>query len=76
MTDQIELSVTVNGMTYSVRCKLQSTLLASSGPMSIRAAIAPLQRELCDRMVEILDARMEHPRVVIQEVGNDLTPSA
>lgn len=76
MTESIELNVIVNGTEYPVRCDLPSVLQASSGPMSIRAALEPSVLQLLDRMVTVLDTRMEHPRVVVVDREHDLKPSA
>lgn len=76
MTESIELIVTINGTQYPCRCDLPAVLKASSGPMSIRSALEPSVRQLLDRMVEILDVRMEHQRAVVVDRGSDLRPSA
>ena len=90
MTESIELIVTVNGTTFPVRCDLPSVLIASDGPMSIRSALEPSVCLLLDRMVEILDVRMERPRIARVDstmpriepritrfvYGSDLKPSA
>jgi hypothetical protein len=76
MTESIEMNVTVNGTQYPVRCELPSTIKASSGPMSIRAALEPAVLQLLDRMVTVLDTRMEHPRVVVVDRDHYLKPSA
>lgn len=76
MTDFIELTVTVNGTTYPVRCELPSSLKASSGPMSVRSALEPCVMQLLERMVQMLEQWMPHPRVAVVEANNDLRPSA
>ena len=76
MKESIELTVTVTGTTHPVRCEVPSVLTASSGPMSIRAALEPSVLQLLDRMAQILDARMDHPRAVVVDRGRDLKPSA
>ena len=75
MTESIELIVTVNGIQHPCRCDLPAVLKASTGPMSIRSALEPSVRQLLGRMVEILDARMDHPRSVVVDHYNDLKPS-
>lgn len=76
MKESIDLTVMVDGTQYPVRCDLPSVLKASSGPMSIRAALEPSVLQLLDRMVQILDTRMEHPRAAVVDHGHDLKPSA
>lgn len=72
MTESIELTVTIDGTTYSVRCDVPSVLRSSSGPMSIRSALTPAVSELLDRLSKVLDINLPYPRIG----RDDLRPSA
>lgn len=71
MTDQIELSVRVDGKDYAVRCELPCTLRASSGPMSVYSAIHDSVEGLAVRLSHVLDSRLEHPRRGVVTVDAD-----